>query len=845
MPRKVRAIRRAVTNENDENSASTRLTRAKAAALDNPADPPKKALTTKRSVSSTALNVTQAARKRSALGDVSNVNKVLDDTKSLIKQGGLSKTQKPSGISKLSRTTSRPALGTKPANTVSSDLKRPASGSGVGGNANKKRNTSLTISAKEEEEEEEEEADDVKQEVVKHEQIKHADVSAREEKWELADVKDLDSEDIDDPLMVAEYVVEIFDYMKELEITTMPNPDYMQKQTELEWKMRGILIDWLLEVHSRFRLLPETLFLTVNIIDRFLSRKVVQLDRLQLVGVTAMFIASKYEEVLSPHVQNFRHVADDGFTEAEILSAERFILAALDYDLSYPTPMNFLRRISKADNYDIQSRTLGKYLLEIGCMDHRFLKYPPSHVAATAMYLSRLALGRGQWDATIAHYAGYTEEEIEPVFKLMLEYLIAPVVHDAFFRKYASKKFMKGKLLPSVSSYMTNNTQHRYTFAHGPRHGPQYTSRTSVSPPLEEIPRKFISIASASQPFLIQFSAFIRSTKALRPTTLAHSVSASTENRDMQSLGTAAILLLPRRLHRSDGADRSVSTYQTTSHEPLASNNTNLACSNRTSSSLCILAGARFLFSPQSPETVEPRSTVQMDRCKSPYMCVLCCMYMLCNLCRCRSRLGRSPRLLLLPLLALHGLRGLQQLERARRPGLALLLVGREHVVEVLLELVVREPSPLLDPARHLRLDSLPVLVGPVRVLERAPRRQQRGPVVARPALLARGLGAGEDGAGARFGLVADGPLLVLVGLLGVVLARRRSYSARVRPYSPSSSSKSMYAFQTSSGMSRAGSSTASSKMARARSTSSRPRSSSANLIQACPLLGLYSMCLL
>ena len=259
-------------------------------------------------------------------------------------------------------------------------------------------------------------------------------------------VEDLDKEDLDDPLMVAEYVVEIFDYLKKLEIATKPNAEYMEHQEDLEWKMRGILVDWLIEVHTRFHLLPETLFLAVNIIDRFLSTKVVQLDRLQLVGVTAMFIASKYEEVLSPHVANFRHVADDGFTEAEILSAERYVLQALNWDLSYPNPMNFLRRISKADNYDIQTRTLGKYLMEISLLDHRFMHYLPSHIAAASMFLARKILERGEWDATLTHYAGYDEEEIEPVFKLMVDYLARPVTHEAFFKKYASKKFLKGKL---------------------------------------------------------------------------------------------------------------------------------------------------------------------------------------------------------------------------------------------------------------------------------------------------------------------------------------------------------------------------------------------------------------
>ena len=469
-----RAPRRAITDENADNGGSQRLTRAKAAGLtDNTtaADPPKKALATKRSTTVPSNNGTLANRKRTALGDVSNVVKkesseISDGKKDTLgKSGLLSKTTKPTGIQKQTapaRTNStRTVLGQQPANATSSDLKRPASGSGVGGHVTKKRNTSASKPDRMDEEASENvppPKNGSTASVVEHKtKVKtiaptkpFVDDEEDEEDGQslediIKDAKDLDTEDLDDPLMVAEYVHEIFDYMKQLEISTMPNPDYMDQQNELEWKMRGILVDWLLEVHTRFRLLPETLFLTVNIIDRFLSSKVVQLDRLQLVGVTAMFIASKYEEVLSPHVQNFVHVADEGFKEHEILSAERFVLSALDYDLSYPNPMNFLRRISKADNYDIQTRTLGKYLLEIGCLDHRFLKHPPSLVAAAAMYLSRLTLDRGEWDATLAKYAGYTEQEIQPVFKLMVDYLASPVAHDAFFRKYASKKFLKGK----------------------------------------------------------------------------------------------------------------------------------------------------------------------------------------------------------------------------------------------------------------------------------------------------------------------------------------------------------------------------------------------------------------
>ncbi|KAL0936635.1 g2 mitotic-specific cyclin-b [Colletotrichum truncatum] len=460
-PRPTRA-QRLVSNENDENSGSMRMTRAKAAALNvDELAGPGKALATKKSVVN--ANTTAGPRKRSALGDMSNVHKAdgVEVKKTTSKVGLVSKAAQPTGITKnQSRaTTTRSALAPKETNKKSEAKRAP--GSGVA----KRKATSATVTiVKDENVVEQDEprrkkhhpAQPVKPRLPEDDAAPTKPPVVESEPTEVTKqpmteypegVKNLDEEDLDDPLMVAEYANEIFEYLRDLECNSIPNPNYMEHQDDLEWKTRGILVDWLIEVHTRFHLLPETLFLAINIIDRFLSEKVVQLDRLQLVGITAMFIASKYEEVLSPHVANFRHVADDGFSEAEILSAERFVLGTLNYDLSYPNPMNFLRRISKADNYDIQCRTIGKYLMEISLLDHRFMAYRPSHVAAGAMYLARLILDRGDWDDTIAFYAGYNEEEIEPVVRLMVDYLARPVIHEAFFKKYASKKFLKASIL--------------------------------------------------------------------------------------------------------------------------------------------------------------------------------------------------------------------------------------------------------------------------------------------------------------------------------------------------------------------------------------------------------------
>ncbi|KAJ1557773.1 G2/mitotic-specific cyclin, partial [Cladochytrium tenue] len=254
------------------------------------------------------------------------------------------------------------------------------------------------------------------------------------EELEAQDWDDLDKDDINDPMMVSEYVVEIFAYMKELEVAMLPNPNYMEGQKDLEWKMRAILIDWIVDVHHKFRLLPETLYLAVNIIDRFLTHRVVSMSKLQLVGIVAMFIASKYEEIVAPSVKNFLYMSDDGYTEEEILQAERYVLSVLEFNLRFPSPMSFLRRCSKAEDYDVQTRTLAKYLMEISLVDHRFIGIVPSKVSAAALFLARKMLRRGGWNANLRHYSTYTEEELMDTVMLMLSYLEQPSKYPALYK---------------------------------------------------------------------------------------------------------------------------------------------------------------------------------------------------------------------------------------------------------------------------------------------------------------------------------------------------------------------------------------------------------------------------
>ncbi|GAA5963351.1 hypothetical protein JCM21900_002047 [Sporobolomyces salmonicolor] len=280
-------------------------------------------------------------------------------------------------------------------------------------------------------------------------QLLVSDKEAIESEMLLQEVKEEFQEQVDwwDISMVAEYSDEIFAYMAELEEQSMPNPRYMDHQSEIEWPMRTTLIDWLLQVHMRYHMLPETLWIAVNIIDRFLSNRVVSLVKFQLVGVTAMFIAAKYEEIMAPSVEEFVYMTEGGYSKEEILKGERIMLQSLEFNISsYCSPYSWVRRISKADDYDIQTRTLSKFLMEVTLLDHRFLRAKPSMVAAIGMYLARRMLG-GDWNEAFIFYSNYTEAQLLVPAGFLLESIATPGFEDKFvYKKYSNKKFLKASI---------------------------------------------------------------------------------------------------------------------------------------------------------------------------------------------------------------------------------------------------------------------------------------------------------------------------------------------------------------------------------------------------------------
>jgi len=236
------------------------------------------------------------------------------------------------------------------------------------------------------------------------------------EKAEATGWEDLDRNDFDDPNMVSEYVNDIFEYLAEcevsyvfhlhflssyfLQIETLPNANYMSHQKELKWSHRTLLMDFLIAMQRQLRLLPETLHLAVNIIDRFLSLRVVSLSKLQLVGLACFMIATKFEEIAAPSVKHWLHAGMmiDDATEEEMLKAEKYILKTLNWNIStFPQPMNWIRRVSKADDYDAEVRLISKFFLDLHVIDRKLLGVKPSLIAAASMWCARVIMGKFGW----------------------------------------------------------------------------------------------------------------------------------------------------------------------------------------------------------------------------------------------------------------------------------------------------------------------------------------------------------------------------------------------------------------------------------------------------------------
>ena len=228
---------------------------------------------------------------------------------------------------------------------------------------------------------------------IKFEEKKEKEIEEEGEKEEKKDEdpkKYFDISKINNIQIPKEYLNIIYYNLlleQEIDLEANPDPDYMKNQKEINSQMRSILVDWLIDVHFKFGFTDETLFMTILIIDRYLSICEVSRNKLQLLGITALMISCKHEEIDVPKIEDFIYITDNAYVKEEVLKMEVDVLIRLNFSFLYPSPIKFFEYLSLHFNFDKKKHMMGKYLMESFLLDIKINKYKPATISCACTYI--------------------------------------------------------------------------------------------------------------------------------------------------------------------------------------------------------------------------------------------------------------------------------------------------------------------------------------------------------------------------------------------------------------------------------------------------------------------------
>jgi cyclin B len=238
-----------------------------------------------------------------------------------------------------------------------------------------------------------------------------------------------------------EYFDDICQELFKNEDKYLVDPKYMSNQTDINHRMRAILIDWLIDVHLKYKLVPQTMYIAVNLIDRYLEKNETSRAKLQLVGVTAMFIACKYEEIYPPDLKDFVYITDGAYVKQDVLDMEYKMLKSLEFNITFPTQWNIFEIYKKKLGLDEKTVKLAWFLMELCLINYKILKFKMSYIAASAILIAIKTLGVYRSD--FSEIIGIDENKLDECCKEMNNFYIYNSTHNlqAIRKKFALAKF--------------------------------------------------------------------------------------------------------------------------------------------------------------------------------------------------------------------------------------------------------------------------------------------------------------------------------------------------------------------------------------------------------------------
>lgn len=276
-----------------------------------------------------------------------------------------------------------------------------------------------------------------------------------------------------DPVRCAEYAPVIFHNLCEDELTHMVSNEYYRFLTDptscpavaqqgtrklvIDGRVRSIMIDWLHKVWCKFKLKPEVMYHTVSLLDRYCDARLamgepVTREQYQLTGCTCMWISSKYNEIYAPEMNDFVKIASTPkvINSKTLPAEETAILQALDFELTVPSLHTFTQRLLQViepylvgeERHKERSKFVAMYFIECSLHDHLVLAYPPSQIAATAVYLGIIMTKTGEWNEDLENVSGYSQHDFGELTRTLRAYILNPKpLFRSVREKYAKPEF--------------------------------------------------------------------------------------------------------------------------------------------------------------------------------------------------------------------------------------------------------------------------------------------------------------------------------------------------------------------------------------------------------------------
>ena len=246
------------------------------------------------------------------------------------------------------------------------------------------------------------------------------------------------------PQNVEEYYNDIVDEIKNNEEKFLPEFNYMSKQKDINNRMRSILIDWLIDVHLKYKMVPQTMYISVNLIDRYLSKNETNRMKLQCVGVASMFIASKYEEIYPPELKDFVYITDKAYVKSDVLEMEYKMLKSLNFDITFPTQWSFFEIFTEKLKLEQKVYYLAWFLMELSLINYKMLKFKYSQIAASSILIAIKALNYFN-EVEFEKNIGYKESELQECVKEINSFNAYNSTHSlqAIRKKFSSKKYFE------------------------------------------------------------------------------------------------------------------------------------------------------------------------------------------------------------------------------------------------------------------------------------------------------------------------------------------------------------------------------------------------------------------